>query len=146
MEGLSYNVLGNKNKIGKPFLNAGVEYDLASLFKENQDKIDLLEKGEVLKAFCNSLKNLLDITDLKSLISGLFEIEYTLNSIKENGAIESDMPCFAGFYNSLSPILLRAVLEHDLDNEDSGTLIKGWLEALRIALEEELYVWQEKII
>ena len=46
----------------------------------------------------------------------------------------------------LSPILLRAVLESDLARDNSDDLIKGWLEALRIALEEEFYIWQEKLI
>jgi len=152
MEGSLYNIHGRKNKLTNQVLAEAVntasdsEIDLISLVKENKSQLHILQKERVLAAFCNSIKNLLELDDIKVLISSLFDIELALNSFKESGVLINELPDFRDFYSSLSPILLRSVLEHDLNSEDSDQLLKGWLGALRIALEEDLYIWQEKIM
>ena len=82
MEGSSYNLLGSKKKNGKPFYSEMAEVCLEQLYKENLTKLQMLQKNDVLKAFCISLKKLLELDDIKVLISSLFDIEFILNSLK----------------------------------------------------------------
>jgi len=60
---------------------------------------------------------------------------------------EREIPAFKDFYLHLAPTMLRVFLEtpeyKDAENKDSG---KIWKEALRVALEEELYIWKNKLI
>ncbi len=122
-------------KVSKPIF-ADEKVSLEDLI--NQQGIALTQ-GQIISAFCNDLKGLLQFDDINMLIQEIFAVEHRLGVINE---VEDDMelPELGDFYQNLSPILLRALLE-----SDGQQIIKGWKEAIRIAIEEELYCWKEKL-
>ncbi len=95
-------------------------------------------------AYCSDLKNCLEHESLESLLEDFFRLETHLNSLAE---LEQDVAteALSEFYHYLSPVFLR-VLKESIDGQVKGEMIMSrCLEALRVALEEELYLWQEKL-
>lgn len=76
------------------------------------------------------LKKLLTLEDLGEIIDELLELE--------------ELPSQKDFFQHLSPLLLRATRENLKSSGSRELLLKGWKEALRVAIEEEVYIWQEK--
>lgn len=136
----SYLSLGVKG-LGKrlPVLDQSLE-DLVKLLKVESGEVS---SEKVVRAFCEDLKSCLDHEDLKSCLQHFFKIEHYLNELEEE---MEEVPSLKEFYEVLSPTLLRVVwegLEGEMKIEE---LKERWLEALRVSLEEELYLWQEKIV
>ncbi len=104
---------------------------------------------ELIRAFCQELKQLLAIEELPELIAGIFKIENDLQNLAQQEDFPTDVveqiPSFEEFYRQLTPIILRSILENPVIIEDIQQFSKLWKEALRISLEDELYFWQNKI-
>lgn len=102
------------------------------------------------QSLCQEIKDLLESKEnTYQLIEGLFSIEadlYKLND-KLNDNADQDFPNFSEMYRTLSPMILRAIWERGVGNSRSseGEIIKGVEQALRVALEEELYFWKDQI-
>lgn len=99
-----------------------------------------LPRGALTNAFYLQLKELLAIESLDELIDGIFHLENMLASEELSGELagEEGLPTLEGLYRHLSPTLLRVIQE--------GGTHKGIIEGIRISIEEELYVWQDKIL
>lgn len=108
-----------------------------------------LDKSEVdqellIRSFINEVKKLLKLNSALELIEGVHRIQSTLNHLQDK-YIGFDLPNFHEFYFELSPLLLQKYWErgNNPDLEEPVDMI--FLESIHIALEEEIYIWQEKI-
>jgi len=132
-------------------IHKGVSEDLLvnksviSLFDYDADEnIVPASERELIEALCNDFKEVLEIEDLSSLIHEIFKIENQISFLNDKG---KNVPDLSIFYQNLSPVLLRSLWEVLNDGEvKSEDLLSAWKEAIRIAIEEEFYIWQEKII
>ncbi len=99
-----------------------------------------------IEVFIKKLRRLLTLDDLAEIIDGLFELQAQL--IEQGLNVDfglKDPPSLNDFFQHLAPILLRATRENLESVEPRELLLRGWKEALRVAIEEEIYVWQEKM-
>ena len=101
---------------------------------------------EIVESFCVEIKRILATGDLSELIEGIFALENTLEALASDPRYEGDeLPHLGDFYQHLSPLLLRLVVESQREGGDEESILQSWPEALRVSLEEEVYLWQEKI-
>ena len=104
---------------------------------------------DLIRAFCQELKDLLTLEDLPELIAGIFRIESDLQKFTQQEEFRANsaelIPSFEEFYRQLTPIILRSIADNPVILGDAQQLNKLWKEALRISLEDELYFWQNKI-
>lgn len=145
MNDYTYSNLGQK--INRTTQKMG-EFDFLLTLKDiiKNDHFKYTSEEEVLKAFCNDLKKLLSKETLKEVVDEIFLIENTLSLLSLKDEVDFSLPNLDHFYHSLSPILLRAIWENLESESNRNHVLHGWLESIRIAIEEELYIWQEKII
>jgi hypothetical protein len=130
-----------KNKLPTSDIDASIT--LESVLKQD---FEIITKEQVVKGFCNDLRILLKSDDVYELIHGIFAIEHNISYISENIFEDgNDLPTLGEFHRNLSPVLLRALLDNAASSDsDSYNVEKEWKEALRISIEEELYIWQER--
>lgn len=118
--------------------------DGESLFSLKPEHVHRITTGRLLQMFCHDLKDLLTIEEPLDLFKRVESLEFHLESLREE---DSDkIPNLDDFFKVLSPVLMRAVIENIESDEGREALHQGFLEALRIAIEEEIHIWQEKII
>lgn len=128
----------------------------ASLLSECDDQyISQLDRKTILHYFCNDLRKILENDDLQKMIRELNQLDQLLVHLREED-INSDAPNLDEFFRILSPVLLRSIdeslntlsinKESEAQEEGENSLLKGWLESIRIAIEEEIHIWQEKIL
>lgn len=101
-------------------------------------------ENELIEAFIEDLKELLNSQSAVKVIEGLHSLEANLNKIEEQ-FLGIEVPKLADFYQELSPLLLQKYWEqrkNALSEEDTDHL---FLESIFIAIEEEIYIWQEKM-
>ncbi len=98
-----------------------------------------------LKALCSHFHVILDSSSLRILIEGIFHLESVLLKLKDKNPTNEIIEDLSDFYKSLSPILLRIIWEQSSAEVDSGTLLDGLVASLRVALEEELFYWHERL-
>lgn len=121
-----------------------VSYSLVELLQRDWEPVD---GKKVIKSFSNDLKRLLEIDDVYLLAREIFSIEHNLSLfIDVLESSELPVPSMDRFYKNLSPIFLRAICENAETPEDTNNVIHSWTEALRIAIEEEYYLWQETLL
>lgn len=123
-------------------------------FQEELTLLDVINKedilisiDEVIKAFCSSLYEVLNESDIRSIIQKLFKIEGQLHKIhymSEFQDREDYLPNFSNFYRNLSPILLRSLWEGMGMDSPSEQVSRSWKEALRVSIEEEIFYWKNK--
>jgi hypothetical protein len=107
-------------------------------------KIDGKPTGEeVENAFCNDLREILSLEDPSQIIDGILGLESDLKNMN------SETLYLNVFYKNFSDLVLR-MLKGDLtilmgEKNDTKT-IDAFKEGMRIALEEELYTQQDKIL
>jgi hypothetical protein len=140
-----------KNRTNRNVLNG----NLSSLKDLNCDHNFQTDQNQIIQLFCNDLKKLLMIEDLRELIKNLNQLDQLLISLKEKGEY-SDLPNLDDFFRILSPVLLRSVSQtldtisqdekNNFHSNGEESLLMGWLESLRISIEEEIHIWQEKLI
>lgn len=120
------------------------------LLKEEKGLAKLLEhqntpeEEDVIQAFVSDLKNLLHLETGVEVIEGIHSLEANLNKVEEQ-FMGLDVPKLADFYQDLSPLLLQKYWEqrkNKLSEEGADELFR---ESIFIALEEEIYIWQEKL-
>ncbi len=105
---------------------------------------DKLNESLLIKSFMGELKSLLEINDAFFLIEALFELERKLAKLQEK--FEETLPIqLTNFFEDLSPILLQKFWERRENPVSEETIDRLFLESIHIVLEEEIYIWQEKI-
>jgi hypothetical protein len=104
-----------------------------------------ITEGEFLLALCNSFKDILDKKTVRSIIESIFKLEGTLYKLKAKYPENSIIEDLADFYKSLSPMLLRVMWEQTAVGRTSTNLLDGLVSSLHVALEEELFYWQDRL-
>lgn len=105
----------------------------------------VFEQKEFLQALCNGFRSVLECNDLKNLVEAIFRLEGQLYKLKEKYPKNSMIEDLSDFYKSLSPMLLRVIWEQAAMQEQESSLLDGLVSSLRVALEEELFYWQERL-
>ncbi|MAF78528.1 MAG: hypothetical protein CME60_10215 [Halobacteriovoraceae bacterium] len=100
---------------------------------------------EVIKTFIENLKELLEEDESLLLIEKISLLDGTLKKLKEQYSDE-DLPNLEDFYRDLSPVLMQKYWELNLNPPNKEAFEHLFLHSLHIALEEEIYIWQEKIV
>lgn len=112
------------------------------------DKWKFINEDQIKKAYCHDLTKAIEQETIKQIIQKIFEIESNLKQLNEK--IEDDenikIPHLEEFYKNLTPVFLRSLLEMpEKTSNESDEIFKGWIEALRIAVEEEIYFTKENL-
>jgi len=116
-------------------------YSLAELV--NLEIKDFTE-ADITKCYIDELKRLLEIESVTDLIEGINQIQVNLTKVQiENKEI--NYPTFENFFSQLAPLLLQKFWERSKNIENDEDLEMIFFESIFIALEEEVYIWQEKI-
>lgn len=123
-----------------------------SIHDQNYSIDDLLNKSismafidqDVLNhAYILEIESILALDNLYDVSRTVLNLERKLVKLNKELSVSIEVPSLASFYLSLSPVFLQSFVESkELAEEED--LESHWLEAVRIALEEELTVWQEK--
>lgn len=146
MDNFIYTGAGGKTRKSKSvFWDMETSLSLKDLQKNNWK---VAGKEQVIKAFCNDLKAVLENDDIHQMIRGVFSVEHDLSVVNDElnfSDDESDVPSLVEFYRNLSPILLRAFLDSPFNEKNPDDMAHGWKEALRIAIEEEFYFWHDRL-
>jgi hypothetical protein len=136
------------NKLNRPKFFKQAEINESDAYiKTLKDIIFDIENGnfvdfhEVLTSYCHELKEILKINNSKLCLEKFFKLEDTLLKLEE---LNENLPTLLDFHKSFSSTVLRIFWEC-IASEDMQSLSSRFLEAFRIAIEEELYIWQEKI-
>jgi hypothetical protein len=104
----------------------------------------LVDQKLIDKSFLNELTTLLETeTEVSSLAKKISSLERKINKLEDFLPTEIEVPSLYDFHLSLSPVFLQMLIETETSN-NPNEFKTNCLEALRIALEEELSVWQEK--
>lgn len=121
-----------------------------SLLKEKRGIESLLgdegtpDSREIITHYIEDLKELLELDSAVDIIQGIHKIEALLNKLEERFP-GMELPNLSDFYLELSPLLLQKYWElrtNPLTEESTDHL---FTKSLFIAIEEEIYIWQEKI-
>jgi hypothetical protein len=142
----NYSDLSLKPKKTRTLINdLGLNISLKELVKQDWE---FVTKAKVIRAFCNDLTNILDQDNIYKMIGGLFAVENSLAVLgdEELWDEKEELPNLAEFYSALSPVLLRALWENQNNDLENSHVVESWIEALRISIEEELYIWKEKLV
>ena len=102
------------------------------------------EQKEIYKAFLTDLKSLLELDNAVKLIEGIHAIEADLNKI-EDLYPGLEVPSFSDFYQDLSPLLLQKYWEQRKSKMSEEGTDQLFMDSIFIAIEEEIYIWQEKM-
>ena len=140
MQNLGYGNLGNKiNRVTRdkqPQVTFSIKDILANRFiVQNND--------ELKRIFVTDLKNILKNENVFNLIQDFFDLETNTQLATERLVLDDDIFQFEEFYKNFSPVLMRAVLENANHPEDGELILKSIKESLRIALEGELYRFED---
>lgn len=133
-----------KNKSVGDFLPS--ELGLKELLSRSWGSIS---STQAIQAFCADLKLILEVEDLAELVRKIFVLQQLVSQLQEvNTDGEANWPHLDSFFRNLSPVLLQALFQHLQSVNDAGSLemFDQWRSALRVALEEEYYLWQEKLL
>jgi hypothetical protein len=102
------------------------------------------EEEDILSVFTESLKKLLDLKSAVELIEGLHALEANIGRLEEKYP-GVDTPKLNDFYQELSPIVLQKYWERRKNPISEESIDDLFLESIHIAIEEEMFIWQEKI-
>lgn len=140
MENLGYGNLGNKiNRVSRD-RQTNI---LLSLKDINSNKFSIQNTDELKRIFISDLKNVLANENIFNLIQEFFDLETELQVAVERLDQDDNIFNFEEFYKSFSPVLMRAILENTKNPEDGELILKSIKESLRIALESELYRFED---
>jgi hypothetical protein len=118
--------------------------DEESLFSLKADHLHRVSNDKVIQLFCNELRSMLSIETTLELFKRVESLGFYLESLREEDP--DKVPSLGEFFKVLSPFMMRAIIENIESDEGREALHQGFQEALRIAIEEEIHIWQEKII
>ncbi|MBT3585248.1 MAG: hypothetical protein HN509_10085 [Halobacteriovoraceae bacterium] len=143
MDSSLYTNLGKR--VREPVPGLKEVQTLKELNKNHHNNWDEVSVSEISRVFCNDLRALLEHGEISLIIHDLFIIESQLHHLHEAYPDKTaELPHLEDLYRGLSPVLLRSLWEHSELPEGESDVIRGWIEALRISIEEEIYLWQEK--
>ena len=141
MENLVYNNLGNKiNRMTKDKRPNSI----LSIRDINANQFNIQNIDELKQIFTSDLKNVLKNEDVFSFIRDFFDLETEMQIASDRMALDESIFNFDEFYKNLSPVLMRAILENSKCPEDGELILKSIKESLRIALEGELYRFEDQ--
>jgi len=129
MDNMIYSNLGKKNRYCN-YLQRGDVLDTDGNFDSKTNM--------VIKSFCERLKKLLEVDDIYELIDEIFNMQHDDFNVE-------GLYFFSIFHKELSPILLRTIIDNKDSKDNFFKTNNQLIEAIRVALEEELYYWQEKM-
>ncbi|MCO4792726.1 MAG: hypothetical protein KC493_03380 [Bacteriovoracaceae bacterium] len=118
--------------------------DENSFYKINNENLHQFSRKKIVEIFCTELKYLLEIDDLVELVKRIDSLEYHLETLREEN--EKNVPNLDDFFRVLSPVLMRAIVENIETNKGREALHQGFQESIRISIEEEIHIWQEKLL
>ena len=140
MQNLGYGNLGNKiNRVSRD-KQAGI---LLSLKDINSNRFSIQNTEELKRIFISDLKNVLKNENVFTFIQSFFDLETNLQMAVERLVQDEDVFNFEEFYKNFSPVLMRAILENTNHPENGELILKSIKESLRIALEGELYRFED---
>ncbi|OFZ24959.1 MAG: hypothetical protein A2381_12850 [Bdellovibrionales bacterium RIFOXYB1_FULL_37_110] len=139
MTDLSYLELGRK--MSRPA--GGVRPTKASFLANNKINYSEFTDKDIVEGYCDDLLKLLGEEDLRVMISGIFRIQNQLSELLEEKNMDHSLS-LDDFFRQLSPLLLEVLWETANQEVDQSQLLKKFQEAIRISLEEELYLWQDR--
>ena len=142
MEHNLYTNLAARSKKQKTNLWPSELRSLGNLLEQETWNFDL---DELVQAYCFELKSVLEKSTIEEMIQSLFKLEGHLEQLASKYNAFEDWPNLNEFYQHLSPVLLQSVLEVNKNEGNETPVLKGLMEGLRISLEEEIHIWQEKI-
>jgi len=147
METSLYSNLGSAvNKTHHSIGSGDVEVRLKDILSiDSEFPIIDLEEHTLVQAYVNELKDLLELTSPQYMIRVIFNIENNLKSIATQFDLHFEIPNLDHCYKKLSPLFLRTMSDAFEVEKTPEVLMGEWLEVFRIAIEEEYYIWQEKI-
>jgi hypothetical protein len=119
------------------------EKSLKELLLESE-KGNFLDSNELFKSYCYEIKEILKNEEVKDSLEKFFKLEDTIESFQEDLEFKENVPSLLDFHRSFSSTALRIFWEC-VAGDEIDLLAHRFLDAFRIALEEELYIWQEKI-
>jgi hypothetical protein len=141
MENLGYGNLGNKlNRIAKDKQNN----TFLTLKDINKNRFSVQNSGELKRIFSADLKKILKNENIFTFITDFFELENELEIAIERLVLDEEVFNFDEFYKNFSPLLMRAILENSTKPDDGELILKSVKESLRIALEGELYRFEDQ--
>mgnify|MGYP000058508705 CR=1 FL=1 len=141
-------MFGNKSiKVNMNVLSNGIENDVYRIDEllDSVIPMNLIDRKLISKSYAFELEELLKVSSLYELSRAIINLERKLVKLEKVVQVDLEIPNLTNFYTSLSPVLLQSLVEiHELS--DSENVENHWLDAVRIAVEEELAIWQEKSI
>jgi hypothetical protein len=144
MENLGYSNLGSKiNKLttDRQLRQSNTGLSLKDI---NANRFSIQSTLELKRIFIADLKNVLKNESIFALIQDFFDLETELQVAVERLDQDENIFNFDDFYKNFSPLLLRAIAENAKRPHDSELILKSIKESLRIALEGELYRFEDQ--
>lgn len=143
MEDTTYSNLGARKPINPIPQTVGSDIDdefgLSTLIDEySRDGWESFQEQKLLKALSFEFKALLELDDLREMVQDLVQIDHHLHLILDHIDRKNNSLGLENFYQNLSTLFIRMALEEEV-NADSMK------RAIEIALEEEIYTWQERL-
>ncbi|EQC47456.1 hypothetical protein [Bacteriovorax sp. Seq25_V] len=109
-----------------------------------QVPLNLLDQEIIDSMYVREIEKILNEETLYQISRAVINLENKLNKLEEIVNLDVVVPNLREFYTSLSAVFLQCFVEtENIDDLDEAK--SHWLEAVKIGLEEELSIWQEKI-
>ncbi len=109
-----------------------------------QVPLNLVDQDIIDSMYVVEIEKILNEETLYQISRAVINLENKLSKLDEIVNFDVEIPNLREFYTSLSAVFLQCFVETEKidDLEDAKA---HWLEAVKIGLEEELSIWQEKI-
>lgn len=130
------NLLGSLRKLGQESFDQDMESidKIQKLLTLNQS----LDKQEFIHLYSETIEAILKEDSINLVCHKILRLDEVLTQL-ENDEVD-ELPQLRIFHESFSRVFLQSVMENELDGESLGAVV---LKTLRIALENELYMWRE---
>ena len=143
MDDALYSDLATKRKKSLTAAYATAAVSLSELAARNNP----VTANEIIAAFNLDLRKILDGENPAQIAAGILALEGQLDQLRPLAAAEQirQLPVMRDLYARLASPLLRLLAESEHWPEDLAAIESWkamWKEALRVGVEEELYVWQ----
>ncbi len=146
MDDALYSDLATRKKKNLTAAYATAAVSLSELAARNTP----VSASEIIAAFNLDLRKILDGETAAQIAAGILALEGQLDQLRPLAAAEQirQLPVMRDFYARLASPLLRLLAESDRNDDNAGFSSSleawkaAWKEALRVGVEEELYVWQ----
>ncbi len=144
-----YNSLGMTKKAKPSSDFRSLEVSFKDLLSRSWGEIT---RPQAIAAYTFELKQILEEEELAQIVRKVFSLQSNITQLQKVTTGESEeWPTMDPFFRNLSPVFLQALYQY-LSSGQTGKsvepeeIIAQWVSALRVALEEEYYSWQEKLL